>query len=137
MAREAPLRSLGLAQTVDKIVSSGAGASDCVADVAGTVMRSAEIFARGWRALGDAAMGLTWISLEEAAVAARGLWSTPDPLRQAWRLEESLWREGAVRVVGRTALMSTMALEVVEDALFPLSRGTSRVFEGMARAAAA
>lgn len=91
-------------------------------------IKSATIYGRGVRALQDSCRRVFMLSLADAALMARGL-ATRTTLDEAVRLELDLAPLLASRAAGRGMMISNMAVQVLEEAAYPMVRRAGAALE--------
>ncbi len=111
-------------------------ANDDLFGIAQATLMSATICNRGCRAFQAAAVGLAWMSYEDCVRIARTLATVRTPAALV-ELELNVVRSSVGRAVCHSVLLSTMAMEIAEDAVSPYSQHAHRVFDEAVSAAAA
>ncbi len=94
-------------------------------------MKSRTILARGVRALNNTWFGVALMSVEHAAVAAKGI-SDCRTVADWIDVQNCLVKFGVGRMIGISCTLSNMAVQVAEDALVPLTRRMGASFEEIA-----
>lgn len=129
-----------MAAVVQAMVQTSARAVGLASDHGAAAIMCATIYGRGVRSLGDAAMRMVLMSWEDhqASVRAmiRSLAARPGA-REALRMELDLARLRSSRTMARNVVLTTMTMQVLEEATYPLVRRADAAFEHLAETTSA